>query len=76
MIWRSFVDSGTHLNDRNMMGKNEGEEPWEDTYLQEYSQEALLEAFEEAGLPIDEIAQGEQLNSEASKWNFLYLLKV
>ena len=35
ILWRAFVDEGVRLNDRNMMGKEEGEKPWEDTYLQE-----------------------------------------
>ncbi len=75
ILWRGFVAEGTHLNDRNMMGKKEGENPWEDTYLQEYSQQALEDAFADAGLSIEEIAQGDKINSDHSKYNFLYLLK-
>ena len=75
ILWRGFVNEGTHLNDRNAIGKQEGEEPWQDTYLHEYSKEALEEAFTEAGLTIEEIAEGEKLNSDSSHYNFLYLLK-
>lgn len=75
ILWRGFVNEGTNLNDRNMMGKEEGEKPWEDTFLQEYSKEALDEAFKEAGLVVEETAEGEKLNSDHSHYNFLYLLR-
>ena len=75
VLWRGFVNEGTHLNDRNMMGKKEGEAPFEDTYLQEYSKESLDEAFKEAGLAVEEVAEGEKINGDASKYNFLYFLK-
>jgi ubiquinone/menaquinone biosynthesis C-methylase UbiE len=75
VLWRGFVGEGTSLNDRNMMGKEEGEEPWKDTYLQEYSIKALNEAFEKAGLVVEEIAEGEAINSDSSHYNFLYLLR-
>lgn len=73
ILWRSFVDSGTKLNNRNMYGKQEGEEPWEDTHLQEYSRESLETEFAKNGLKIEETAEGEALN-EPGKYNFLYLL--
>lgn len=75
VLWRGFVNDGTRLNDRNMMHKEPGEEPWKDTYLQEYSKEALETEFEKNGLAIEEIAEGEVLNSDASHYNFLYLLR-
>ena len=75
VLWRGFVNEGTNLNDRNTMGKEEGEEPWEDTHLQEYSEETLEKAFKDAGLKIEEIALGEKINSDHSKYNFLYLLR-
>lgn len=74
VLWRSFIAEGTHLNDRNMYGKQEGEEPWEDTHLQEYSRKALEDGFGKNGLVIDHIAEGEVLN-EKGKYNFLYLLR-
>lgn len=74
VLWRSFVDEGTRLNDRNMYGKAEDEEPWEDTYLQEYSKEALEKEFAKNSLKIEEIAEGEKIN-DPGKWNFLYLLR-
>lgn len=75
VLWRGFVNEGTNISDRNMMGKQEGEEPWKDTYLQEYSKEVLEEAFKEAGLTVEEIAEGDQLNGDYSKYNFLFLLR-
>lgn len=75
ILWRGFVNEGTNLNDRNTMGKEPGEEPWKDTYLHEYSKESLDEAFKKAGLVVEEIAEGEALNSDASHYNFLYLLR-
>ena len=74
ILWRSFVEEGTNLNNRNMYGKKEGEEPWEDTYLQEYSKKALEDEFEKNGLVIEETAEGEKLNEE-NKYNFLFMLK-
>lgn len=74
VLWRAFVDEGTRLNPRNMYGKQEGEEPWEDTYLQEYSKQSLEEEFKKNNLSIEEIAEGELIN-DLGKYNFLYLLK-
>lgn len=75
VLWRGFVNEGTHLNDRNMMGKQEGEKPWEDTYLHEYSRESLEEAFKEANLKVVHTAEGEALNGDGSHYNFLFLLE-
>lgn len=75
ILWRGFVGEGTRLNDRNTMGKEEGEAPWEDTYLHEYSRQSLDEAFEKARLTVDHIAEGEEINSDSSKYNWLALLR-
>lgn len=74
ILWRSFVtdEQGTHLNDKNSYGKQEGEEPWEDTYLQEFSRKALDEAYKEAGL---KIAHEMEIGGDYSKYNYLVLLK-
>ena len=74
ILWRSFVNEGTNLNDRNMYGKQPDEAPWEDTFLQEYSREALETEFKNNNLIIEQTAEGEQINEEG-KYNFLYLLK-
>lgn len=74
VLWRSFSETD-NLNPKNRMGKEEGEPDWEDTYLHEYQQEDLEQAFKENGLTIEQIAEGEALNSDHSKFNFLYLLK-
>lgn len=75
ILWRGFVNDGTNLNPRNRYGKEEGEPDWQDTYLQEYSQESLDKAFKQAGLVVEEVAEGELLNSDQSHYNFLYLLR-
>lgn len=75
VLWRSFVDKGTNLNDRNMYGKEPGEAPWEDTHLQEYSRQALQEAFDEAGLKVVKEVDGEPINSDHSHYNYLFLLE-
>ena len=75
ILWRGFVQQGTNLNNKNMMGKEEGEEPWEDTHLQEYSREVLEEEFRKNNLVIEHEASGEEINSDHSKYNWLVLLK-
>ena len=75
VLWRAFAPEGVHVNDRNMLSKKEGEEPWEDTYLVQYSKEALETEFAKNHLVIEEVAEGEVLNSDQSKYNFLYLLR-
>src|SRR3990167_8325099 len=82
ILWRGFVNEGTNLNSRNEMGLTDengkllpGKEPWEDTFLQEYSREVLEEEFKKNNLTIDHIAEGEEINSDTSKYNFLYLLR-
>ena len=74
VLWRSFVAEGTNLNPRNMYGKEEGEAPWEDTYLQEYSREVLEKEFADNNLVVEETAEGEKVN-EDNKYNFVFLLK-
>jgi ubiquinone/menaquinone biosynthesis C-methylase UbiE len=74
VLWRSFVAEGTNLNPRNMYGKKEGEEPWEDTYLHEYSREILENEFTKNNLSIHHIAEGEKV-SDPGRYNFLWLLK-
>jgi hypothetical protein len=41
----------------------------------QYSKEALENEFKKNHLVIEEVAEGEVLNSDHSKYNFLYLLK-
>lgn len=75
VLWRAFAPEGVHVNDKNMICKKEGEAPWEDTYLVQYSKEALSEEFEKNGLSIVEAVEGEVLDSGQSKYNYLFLLK-
>lgn len=73
ILWRGFEQNElTHLNDRNMYGKEEGEEPWKDTFLQEFSREALEDAYKEAGLTIE---HEKEIGGDYSKYNYLVLLK-
>jgi ubiquinone/menaquinone biosynthesis C-methylase UbiE len=74
ILWRDFVGAGTHLNDKNMMNKNEGEEPWEDTHLQEYSRESLQVEFDKNNLKVIEETSGEVIN-DPGKYNFIYWLE-
>lgn len=74
VLWRGLIDGGTNLNPRNMYGKKEGEEPWEDTYLQDYSREVLDKEFEKNGLIAESIVDGEAI-SDQGKYNILFLLK-
>lgn len=74
ILWRSFVNEGTHLNDRNMYGKKEDEEPWEDTHLQEYSKDALIEEFKKYDLVDVDYNDGPDVNDEG-KHNLVWILK-
>lgn len=74
ILWRPFVEEGTRLNPRNMYGKKEGEEPWEDTYLHEYSSDVLDDEFSKNNLIIEHIAEGEIIN-DPRHYNWLCLLK-
>lgn len=75
VIWRGFVKDGTRLNDRNMYYKKEGEAPWEDTYLQEYSRETLENEFKNNGLFIEHFTNGREVNNPGT-YNSLWLLKI
>jgi len=74
VLWRPFVADGVRLNDRNMYGKKEGEEPWKDTHLQEYSHDVLFEEFTKNNLSVEQEVEGEVIN-EPGKYNWLVLLK-
>jgi ubiquinone/menaquinone biosynthesis C-methylase UbiE len=73
ILWRPLTTNGqNNLNDRNSYDRTEGQ--WEDTYLQEYSEEKLIEAFEKANLELIEEYFGPEVNNETTS-NRLYLLK-
>jgi len=73
ILWRGFEQNQyTHLNDRNTFGKKEGEEPWKDTYLQEFSKEALNDAYKLAGL---KIVHEKEIGGDYSKYNYLVSLE-
>lgn len=74
ILWRGFVNEGTHLNPRNMYGKQEGEQPWEDTFLQEYSRDSLIKEFDKYNLIDVDIAEGDEV-SDPGKYNFIWILK-
>ena len=75
VFWRPFSTTD-NLNDRNMMGKKEGEEPWEDTHLHEYNRLEMEDCFRENDLSILHVIEGQAINSDYSKYNFLYFLRV
>lgn len=74
VLWRPFIEKGTNLNSVNRMGKEENEPNWEDTHLQEYSKQVLFEAFEQAGLEIVGMTQGDDVNDNPNGSNSLFLL--
>jgi len=74
ILWRTFVSEGTNLNNRNMMDKEDGEEPWEDTHLQEYSKDVLDEAFEKNKLSTILLTSGEEVN-DPGKYNLVWILE-
>lgn len=77
VLWRGInykKGAINNLNDRNMYGKKEGETPWEDTHLQDYSWEKLQEAFDKAGLKVVQKEDGTEINKEG-KYNTLILLQ-
>jgi len=73
ILWRPFVGQD-RINDRNMMNKNEGEKPWEDTYLHEYTREDLVAEFEKNGLTIIEELNDERIN-DPGKYNWMVILE-
>ncbi|MFA5013929.1 MAG: methyltransferase domain-containing protein [Actinomycetota bacterium] len=74
VLWRSFVVKGTNINPINRMGKEPDEEPWEDTFLQEYSREVLMEEFKKNNLKVEQETQGDTVNSDEGHYNWLVLL--
>jgi ubiquinone/menaquinone biosynthesis C-methylase UbiE len=73
ILWRPLTTSGeNNLNNKNNYGREEGE--WEDTHLQEYSRERLLNAFSDAGLALELQYNGLDINSGNTS-NTLFLLK-
>lgn len=77
VLWRgiNYSEGGqNNLNDRNMYGKQEGDEPWQDTHLQDYAWEPLKKAFDDAGLTVTLKVDGEEVNKEG-KYNTVILLE-
>lgn len=73
-LWRSLKAEGTNLNDKNMMNLNPGDEPWEDTHLQEYSKQSLMTEFEKNNLTLLEMTQGPEVN-EPGKDRSVWILQ-
>lgn len=77
VLWRGInygEGAQNNLNDRNMYGKEEGEDPWEETYLQDYAWKPLEEAFKKAGLEVELKEDGSEVNKEG-RYNTVILLK-
>ena len=74
VLWREFTTNGlNNLNDKNSYGRDDGGH-WEDTHLQDYSKEKLLEAFKKAKLNLVLDKSDEEINKEG-KHNTLFLLE-
>lgn len=73
VLWRGFVGQD-RINDRNMMNKNEGEQPWEDTYLHEYSRDDLMAEFSKNKLSVVEEVTGDKIN-DPGKYNWMVILE-
>lgn len=75
VLWRPLSKGGSNnLNSVNRMGKKDGEEPWEDTHLQDYSASNLDLAFRKAGLGLLEFIDDDHINDNG-RYNTLFLLK-
>lgn len=77
VLWRGInyeVGAINNLNNRNTYGKKEGEEPWEDTHLQDYSWESLEKAFDAAKLAVILKEDGPEVNKEG-RYNTVLLLE-
>lgn len=75
VLWRSLTASEeNNLNDRNDYGLEGTGKRWEDTFLHEYSERKLKDAFEEAGLEMEFQTAGEEINKEG-RYNTLFLLR-
>jgi len=73
VLWRPMAQTNeNNLNSHNDLEREEGE--WEDTHLQEYNFEKLVNAFEEANLKIENDIADERINNPGS-FNRLFLLK-
>lgn len=76
VVWRALRDdAGVEINETNREFKKPEEEPWEDTYLLQFSKEVLKAEFDKNNLVIEEEVEGEILNSGQSKYNYLFLLR-
>ena len=80
-LWRSFVNEGTNLNNRNTYGLTDangellpGKEPWEDTHLQDYSKEVLITEFDKYGLIDVDFCDSEEVN-DPGRFNTVWILK-
>lgn len=73
VLWRPLMESGTHVNNINKIGKKEDEDPYEDTHLQEYSLESLQKEFDASGLKLVEVINDERIND--GKYNTLFILE-
>lgn len=77
VLWRGVNYSEgaiNNLNDRNMYGKEPGDEPWKDTHLQDYAWDPLVQAFREADLKMVLKEDGPEINKEG-RYNTLILLE-
>jgi ubiquinone/menaquinone biosynthesis C-methylase UbiE len=74
VLWRPFLAKGENLNSVNTMGKVDGEKPWEDTHLHEYSKELLEDEFRRNNLGIELEEGGNIINDATNNFNYIWLL--
>jgi len=75
-LWRGLMDSGSHLNSVNRMGKKEDEPDFEDTHLQEYSMGVLKEEFDKNKLELVEVINDERINEQGHCYTLFILKKL
>lgn len=76
VLWRTFADDHqVHMNDVNMMERTEEEGKWPDTYLMQFDRESLEKEFKKNKLEIVKTVEGSKLDSDHSRWNFMFLCK-
>jgi len=75
VLWRRFVPEGTTLNSVNKMDRTD-DIAWDDTHMQDYSVDALTDAFREAGLKVEELEVGGALNGSYTRYSSLFLCKI
>lgn len=73
ILWRPFIKE-SNINSVNRMHKPEGEEPWEDTHLHDYSRKDLFHEIRKNGLRVVDEIRGKAIN-DPGKYNWMVILE-